>query len=297
MRFCHECGEKRPGERDLTLSAFARYAAESVTDTDAKLYITLRRMARRPGLLTQEFVAGRRTPYVAPLQLFLIANLLYFVLLQVGIGMDTFTTDLAWHRTQPIYGSTAEAMMEARGGVIPARDGRPFAEWIESWPEEQQEFRRRFNEATPRYANSMVIVMIPLFALGIRLLRRRSLFVRDLVFSIHFYAFLLLYTVALIALVGVVLVLPGWIFRLTGLDTVPAVDAFFRAVDRVFASELVVFPLLVVPTGVYLAAAFRTAYGDGLPAAVLRALASLLIVFLVLTLYRGLLFFVVFAAI
>lgn len=293
-RFCHQCGEKRAEERDLTLRAFLHYAAEAVTNADAKLYVTLRRLVRRPGLLTREFVAGRRTLYVAPVQLFLLANLIFFVMLQLGVGMDTFTTDLVWHRMQPVYGATASSMIEERVGAVPAREGRPVGEWIGGWTEEQQEFRRRFNETTPRYANSMVIVMIPLFAGLVRLLRRRGLFVRDLVFSMHFYAFLLLFSVALTILVLATVVMPGHLARLAGLADVPAVDGFFRFLDRIFSSDLIVSMVIVIPMLVYLAAGFRTAYGDGRVAAVLRAVASIALLFLVLTAYRAILFFVVF---
>lgn len=293
-RFCQECGEKRAEERDLTLGAFLHYAAEAVTNADAKLYVTLRLLVRRPGLLTREFVAGRRTPYVAPLQLFLIANLLFFVLLQFGIGMDTFTTDLAWHRTQPLYGATASSMIDERVGAVTAREGRPVGVWLDSWTDEQRELRERFNEATPRYANSMVILMIPIFAVFIRLLRRRSLFVRDLVFSMHFYAFLLLYSVALTVLVLVAVVLPGQLARLAGLQDVPAVDGFFRLLDAFFNSQLTFTAIILIPTLWYLTAGFRTAYRDGLGAAVLRGVASILLLFLVVTIYRGILFFVVF---
>jgi hypothetical protein len=293
-RYCSACGEKSVHEQDLTLRAFAHYAVEAVTNADAKLYVSLRRLFRRPGVLTREFVAGRRKPYVGPLQLFLVSNLLFFVLLQMGFGWDTFTTDLAWHRTQAVYGGTAAALIEERVGPIPPREGRRFNEWIESWTEEQQELRSRFNDASPRYANSMVILMIPLFALGIRLLRRRGLFVRDLVFSMHLYAFMLLLTIVISILMLVGIVIPGRIALSAGLDSVPAIDALFRGIDALLNSELFITALFVTPLLAYVGAGFRTAYGDSTSAALLRAVAALMIIFFALIAYRGILFFVVF---
>jgi hypothetical protein len=273
--WCHACGEKRRDPRDLTLRAFAGYAVEAVTNADAKLWVTLRRLVRRPGALTRDFMEGRRRPFVAPLQLFLLANLVFFVLLQVGIGMDTFTTDLLYHTGQPIYGGIAEGMLANRVGELPPREALTVSEWRALWSEEQQEFRRRFNQATPRYANSLVILIVPLFALGIRLLRVRGAFLRDLVFGFHLFALLLLYSAALAAAFrGLYLVAP-------------------RAMVSVMG-ELVVTVLILGPAAVWLAAGFRAAYGDRWPAAVARGLAALMVLFLALTLYRGALFFVVF---
>lgn len=296
--FCHHCGEKRAEDRDLTLRAFLQYAAEALTNADAKLYVTLRRLFLRPGLLTSEFVAGRRNMYVSPLQLFLISNLLYFVLLQMGMGADTFTTDLAWHRTQPIYGPVAESMIQERAGPLPERGiDQPAATWLASWSEEQQELRTRFNEASPRYANSMVILMIPLFALVLRMLRVRSLFVRDLVFSIHFFAFLLFFSLMFALAVGAVLMMLIHGARLTGLANQPLVIAAFEWIDWMSASELMVALIIIAPTLLYLVLAIRRAYGDGLPAALLRSVAALVLLFMVLTTYRAILFFVVFWAV
>jgi hypothetical protein len=276
-RYCHACGEKRADERDLTLAGFARYALDAATNVDARLYRSLRWLVGRPGVLTREFVAGRRQPYVGPLRLFLLANLVFFVLLQAGWGTDVFTTDLIYHRTQPVYGPVAERLITDRVGTIrPPEPGMTFAERLELLTEEQAEFRARFNRAQPRYANSLVILMVPLLALALRLLRRRTLFVRELVFSVHFLAVLLLF-LKVIPL-PVLLLLSIW----------PA------AAVALNENELWVGMLLVGGLFGYLTLAFRNAHGDGRVAAAVRAAAALPLLLLVVTVYRGVLFFVVY---
>jgi hypothetical protein len=276
-RYCHACGEKRADERDLTLAGFARYALDAATNVDARLYRSLRWLVGRPGVLTREFVAGRRQPYLGPLQLFLLANLVFFVLLQTGWGTTAFTTDLIYHRTQPVYGPVAERLITEHVGTIRQPEpGMTFAERLELLTEEQAEFRARFNRAQPRYANSLVILMVPLLALALRLLRRRTLFVRELVFSVHFLAFLLLF-LKVIPL-PVLLLLPIW----------PA------AAVTLNDNELWVGVLLVSGLFGYLTLAFRNAHGDGRVAAAVRAAAALPLLLLVVTIYRGVLFFVVY---
>lgn len=295
--FCHECGEKRADERDLTLRAFVSYAVEALFNADAKLWVSLRRLMTRPGFLTREFVAGRRRPYVGPLQLFLIGNLLFFVLLQLGLGMNTFTTDLVFHASQPIYGSTAESMIAERIGPIERRQGRGWEEWLGTLTEEQHAYRERFNETAPRYANSMVILMAPMLAIGFRLLRRRTLFVRELILSLHFMAFVMLLSVALIFvlwafLTGLQLALRGVDWETAG----PLLRGFGSGLDAVLGSEVFSSLFILSIFFIYLSLAFRSVHGDRPLAAVARGLASIVIFFVVLSLYRGLLFFVVFWA-
>lgn len=280
--YCHHCGEKRTDERDLTLSAFLHYALEAVTNADARLYRTLRALLGSPGLLTREFVAGRRRLYVAPLQLFLVMNVVFFVVLQVRAGTDAFTTDLLFHPGQPLYGPVAADLIGQRVGELPERpEGMTSQQWRVLWSVEQQEFRQRFNEATPRYANSLVILMVPLFALAIRFLRRRTLFVRELVFSAHFFAFVLLFLMAF----PIMLIPLGLL--LTALQVPVGIDLL----------EFLFSLGLTATFATYLMLAFRTAHGDRWLPAVARAVTAVFLLFGVLTVYRAILFFVVYWAV
>jgi hypothetical protein len=152
--------------------------------------------------------------------------------------------------------------------------------WIAHATPEQQEFRARFNEASPRYANSLVILMVPLFALATRLLRRRGMFVRELVFSFHFYAFLLLLLIA-------------WTL------TSRLLMAVHRPLTPTLMSEGMFSSIVLLACGTFLTLAYRNAHGDARPAAFVRGMLSLalMILILILMIYRGILFIVVFKAV
>lgn len=124
----------------------------------------------------------------------------------------------------------------------------------------------------------MVILMVPLFALGIRLLRRRSLFVRELVFSFHFHAMLLLLVIAL-ALITALL------------------TRLHPPLTPVLSTEATFVLVVLTACVTFLTLAFRTAYGDSWLAAIVRGLTGFVVLTLVLTVYRAVLFFVVFWAI
>jgi hypothetical protein len=203
-------------------------------------------------------------------------NLAYFLLLQVGFGNNAFTTDMVHHRGQPGYGRIADARIAERVGPLPPRlGGIAMERWVQTWTEEQQELRRRFNDATPRYANALVILMIPFFALGVRLLRLRGRFVRDLVFSLHFFSFLMIFSLVL----PVPFILLYWIWPAAGV---------------VLQSEAQIGLMLAAAVVAYCAFAFRTAYDDSWTAAVARGLTGPVLLLGVLTIYRMILFFIVF---
>jgi hypothetical protein len=77
-QFCHDCGEKQFHQHDLALGHFAAHALHEITHLDAKVFGTVRYLFTRPGFLTAEYVAGRKSRYMKPLSLFLVSVALLF---------------------------------------------------------------------------------------------------------------------------------------------------------------------------------------------------------------------------
>ena len=69
--YCARCGEKQPGHHDLGVSHFTHEVFHELAHLDSKLFKTLRDLITKPGFLTQEYFAGRKSRYIAPLRLFL----------------------------------------------------------------------------------------------------------------------------------------------------------------------------------------------------------------------------------
>jgi hypothetical protein len=77
--FCHVCGQKATGP-DISLHDFFHEAFHEFAHLDGKIVQTLRLLLTKPGLLTREFLSGRRARYVSPLRLYLTCSLLFFAL-------------------------------------------------------------------------------------------------------------------------------------------------------------------------------------------------------------------------
>jgi hypothetical protein len=261
-RFCADCGEEHTGRRDYSMRHFLGDAVAAFTNADSKIFQTVRTLVTRPGRLTVEFLKGRRKPYVAPLQLFLIVNLLFFVL-QPFLGWNTFTTPLQTHLSRVAHKEIAQAVvtreLASRGTTL-------------------QDLARDFDAAAEVHAKTLVIVMVPLFALLLAAVyvTTRRYYVHHLVFSLHLYAFILLFQIVAFVAVGALLsLLSAAGVRLA--DT--TIDGWFGLTTLVLL-------------GTYLFIALRAAYGERTLTTALKAAALAFGIGIVLQLYRFILFFV-----
>jgi hypothetical protein len=78
------CGERRLEPRDLTLRGLLERIFHAVTNLDGRTLRTSWDLLRRPGVLTAAYLGGKRKPYLAPFQVFLLANVLFFAVQSVS---------------------------------------------------------------------------------------------------------------------------------------------------------------------------------------------------------------------
>ena len=63
---------------NLTLGAFLKETTEELTHWDGKVWATLRTLLLHPGVLTIDFLAGRRARWLSPLRVYLICSVALF---------------------------------------------------------------------------------------------------------------------------------------------------------------------------------------------------------------------------
>jgi hypothetical protein len=179
--YCHVCGERKHTPRNYSILKFAEESLDILTHYDSKLYNTLRQLISKPGLLTTEYLKGRHVPYVRPVQLFVIINVLYFLIVSV-FGWDTFATHLEIQRTNGYYGSLVQSMVDSHLA------GRALS---------LEQYRSTFDHASAATSKTLIFIMIPFLALVLQALYRRPkhYYLENLIFSIHFFSFLLLYLI------------------------------------------------------------------------------------------------------
>ena len=274
--YCPHCGERRATDRRYTLRAFATEAFETFSNADSTLWRTIRTLLRQPGELTRAYMEGRRIPYMRPLQLFLIVNVLYFVW-AAWAGERVFTTRLSGHLQNSNYGETARSMiidkLELRG--VPRDSANRVA----------NRYAEKFDIAAEVQAKTLIITMVPMFAAMVALVgvRRRRPALQHLVFALHAYTAMLLFAIVQRYAVA-------WpTFRMHqlahGTGDPEHADALANSVVGL---------AMVTAMGIYSAIAIRRAYGDRWPMAALKGAVLAWSMFFVLAAYRFLLFHVAF---
>ena len=208
--FCSACGQRDvppyPSVRDLVVDAFWE-----LSGWDGRFASTVRALVQQPGLLTREFLEGRRARYISPLRLYLMASLVYFVLAaaapkasltsgalaEVGGRAGTSAGNATLSRPERV-GIAAKGALTSDEAVSPAdraaalRDAerapalmRPFLRRALGDP---KGFKRGVVETMPR----MLFALLPIFAAIIALFYRGRKYPEHLYFAIHFHAFLFL---------------------------------------------------------------------------------------------------------
>ena len=184
--FCARCGEEPLPPRDLTLRGLAEKALHAFTSIDARAARSAWQLLRHPGELTLAWVTGVRKPYVAPFQLFLIANVLFFAI-QWVTKENVFSSSLDSHLHHQDWSELARSVLARR---------------LEQTRMTVEQYAPIFDRSVVLNAKSLVVLMTLPFALILPLVfvRQRRPFMTHVVFSLHLYSFLLLlFCAALVA--------------------------------------------------------------------------------------------------
>jgi uncharacterized protein DUF3667 len=256
-RYCSHCGEAVT-HHDYSLKHVAEEALEAVAHVDGRVFSTFRALVLEPGALASNFLAGRRKSQMGPVQLFLVCNVLYFLIQPFSVAAP-FTSTLRMQTTLRPWSALARRIVADKIG---ARHVTP------------DEYARQFDEAAHLQGKTLVIIMVPIFALGMwALYRRKRFYAEHLVFAFYTYAFMLL-----------------WMGVGTIIIKRPILSAFGHgwSGDHIDAA---VSTFIAAPFALYLFAALRRTYAESRYLTLLKA--SLLSVWAVaaLTLYRFILFF------
>lgn len=117
-------------------------------EVDGRSALTIKTLFRKPGMLTSEFLAGRRRTYTSPLRLYLAISILFFVV-------------AAW-------GATSGVLLEP--GQDPRLDAAAQAGFL--------------SNELPR----LMFVLLPAFALLLKIVFPDRLYFDHLIFSIHLHS-------------------------------------------------------------------------------------------------------------
>ena len=193
LEYCPACGERYLDPHRLTLTGLAEQAAESLFHADGRIVRTVTALLFQPGRLTQAWMRGERRAWMAPFQLFLFLNVIFFFAQSLS-GLSVLAAPLDTHLHHMQYAPLAQQLvashLERHGGTL-------------------AQLTPLFERQQNTNAKLLVFAMVPLFAFTLRLLfpLRRRLGAIHLVYALHFYAYLMACLTLLFPVAGLALLL------------------------------------------------------------------------------------------
>ena len=224
-KVCNHCGEKVFHPSQLGVRNFLHQAIEVFTHFENKVLKSIWLTLRRPGYITKQNLRGIRVPYANPVQLFIIVNLLFYIIVS-GFKRNDYTPFigdansntlssypyLKWARPwDKMVASRINSLHERKLGKFKKADlresviGKQITDSsVRNMPEIYAEpvFLASYTTRVAVYSKTLIFILIPVFALVFHLvfLKRLKYYGAALILATHFLAFNLLLHSLLIVL-------------------------------------------------------------------------------------------------
>jgi hypothetical protein len=178
--FCNACGQKN-GDLHVPIGSLIGEVTEEAFGFDSRVRHTLVPFFLKPGEVTRDYLAGRRARYTSPLKMYLVAAAIYFFAFSQHPRSG-------YVRIDP----------KDRAGLAdaPGKDGR-FTHYMKQRVRKLDDLGQE--EATKQIAANMasmlpkaLIVLLPIFALLLKLFWRKRYYAEHMIFALHYHAFALL---------------------------------------------------------------------------------------------------------
>jgi len=145
--FCPKCGQKNI-ELERPLPELLGEVMREIFDVEGRAIRTLWTLLRRPGVLTTEFLAGRRRLYSPPFRLYLVISVLFFLVAAWVAGQGILLSE----------GQTLEADAPGQSRLVA--------------------------DDLPR----LMFILLPVFALLLKAAFRQRLYFHHLIHSLHLHS-------------------------------------------------------------------------------------------------------------
>lgn len=167
-KYCADCGQKKVDRRDLSVRRFFGHLFNELTDLQSnKILRTFGALLFKPGLLTSEYLAGKKGFHIGPVRLYLTFSAIYFL--------------FAWGVLSDVRGGGVERTSRNRVVIAMAKQRNI----------DPQIFADRIHQRAERFAGALRFASVLVSGLFLSLLyfKLRKYYVEHLIFSFHYYSF------------------------------------------------------------------------------------------------------------
>ncbi|MFY0713266.1 DUF3667 domain-containing protein [Seonamhaeicola sp. NFXS20] len=166
--YCSHCGEKIVESQDFSIKIILTQFFSGLFNIDAKFYKTFINLIFKPGKLTVQYIEGVRKPFMKPIQVFLISNVLFFILLTQA--------DILKIPSKYYFNSGREINIEQK------LDKNNYSKVM---------LMQDFDIKSSNLSKSLVIIILPLMALVLLVLNFKTKFLygMHIIFAMHYISF------------------------------------------------------------------------------------------------------------
>jgi hypothetical protein len=221
-RFCSHCGQKWLNEKDFSVKKFFVESVGDFFHFDSKFVHTIVPLLFKPGLLTKEYLEGKRQRFFHPFKMFLFISVVYFFVagmlsekkdsefeptvtnkntgIQEGKSPNTFqitTNNPSLQKLNSMNPDTLREKVKKEGIDKFIKKEFPDASRIRQFTAKQYikinlSGPELFTEELNHVISKMVFLIIPFFAGLLKLfyIRRKTNYFDHLIFSFHFHSFI-----------------------------------------------------------------------------------------------------------
>lgn len=177
-KYCFACGEKIVESDDFAIKTILKQALDDITNVDSKIIKSFKYLLFRPGKLTANYVDGIRKPFMRPIQLFLVINVLFFFFLPKA---DILRIPSVWYFKQEHRMNLLNKLSE--------RTGQTSAEIMQL-----------YDAKSLTYSKALVFVIIPFVAILMALInfKKHYEYGKHIIFAMHYFSFFLIFCICLL---------------------------------------------------------------------------------------------------
>ncbi|MBL7859225.1 MAG: DUF3667 domain-containing protein [Cyclobacteriaceae bacterium] len=257
--FCHQCGQKNlPRRQDITdllinfISSF--YSFES------KFFKTFGFLLFRPARIINDYNSGKRESYYHPARMYVFLSFIFFFVLSLipdedkinmtsdgkelskeekAIVLDSLNLNfdtVSWGKYEPKTLTEYDSIenlkpAQARDGKLERYFTEKFIRLKEESGSDERTILKRFFDAFLENIPRMIFLLLPVFALILKLLyiRRDFYFSEHLIFSVFFYDFMYL-----IGTIGLLCSLVSWLNWIPNVLTLLVYFYLYKALRKVY---------------------------------------------------------------
>jgi len=224
-KFCPNCGQENTETRQSFHYLFTHFV-EDLTHYDGSFWKTIKALLFKPGRLTKEYLAGKRTKFVPPVKLYIFISFVAFLLPKFLPDYTIFGSEKIKKEKGPIYYKSDKRdsifevtdrnisvhnikELDSLQNALPDHEKIPFIEYYVKKTLMKLEGEKNqgilMEKAFESFIHTLPKVLffyMPIFAFLLWLFhdKKKFYYFESGVFTLHYFAFLLLSTTTLIVL-------------------------------------------------------------------------------------------------